>query len=170
MSQPSDSDAVKAEFQALLEYVRDTRGFDFTGYKPSTLQRRFRKRMKEVNVEDYANYQDYLEVHPDEFDRLFNTLLINVTRFMRDPEAWETLQHQAIPDLLRRKPETDPIRIWSVGCSSGEEAYTIAIILGEILGPQAFRQRVKIYATDIDEEALSEARYATYDVKRLEPL
>src|SRR3712207_7535032 len=77
------------DFEQLLRYLRDSRGFDFSGYKPSSLQRRLRKRMEAVGVESYDDYRDYLEVHADEFEELFNTILINVTGFFRDAPAWE---------------------------------------------------------------------------------
>ncbi len=156
------------DFENLLQYLRINRGFDFTGYKRSTLMRRVTKQMQYLNIESFANYQDYLEVHPDEFKALFNTILINVTAFFRDPLAWEYLAKDIIPNILRNKQKNEQIRIWSAGCASGEEAYTLAIILGEILGIEDFRYRVKIYATDIDEEALNQARQASYSVKNIQ--
>src|SRR5205085_3805561 len=112
------------EFEALLEYLNQTRGFDFTVYKRSTLMRRVDKRMQLVGAPDFAAYQDYLEVHPDEFTNLFNTILINVTGFFRDPGAWEFLRLQLVPAVLANKAATHPVRLWTAGCSSGEEAYS----------------------------------------------
>src|SRR5438270_1991025 len=152
----------------LIDYLKRSRGFDFTGYKPASLERRIHKRMQVVNVQEYSDYVDYLEVHPEEFEILFNTILINVTAFFRDAGAWEYIAQQVIPGLLSRKPEPTPIRVWSAGCASGEEAYTLAMILAEALGMAAYKERVKIYATDIDEEALSRARAATYDARDVE--
>lgn len=157
-------------FEALLDYVKRSRGFDFTGYKRSSLMRRVSKRMQTVNVEGYANYLDYLEVHPEEFNYLFNTLLINVTAFFRDLPAWEYIQTEVIPRIISSKAPGEPIRIWSAGCASGEEAYTIAILVAQSIGIEQFRGRVKIYATDIDEEALNQARQATYVEKDLDGL
>jgi two-component system, chemotaxis family, CheB/CheR fusion protein len=159
-----------AEFTRLLEYLRNTRGFDFTGYKISSLTRRIRKRMAEVRVGTYAEYTDYLEVHPEEFSSLFNTVLINVTSFFRDPEAWEYLAGQVIPRILEDKGPAGLVRVWSAGCAAGQEAYTVAMLLVEALGEQAFRERVKIYATDADEEALAQARQASYDAHQVEGL
>ncbi|MDB9476387.1 CheR family methyltransferase [Dolichospermum circinale] len=155
------------DFENLLQYLRTNRGFDFTGYKRSTLMRRVSKQMQYLNIETFANYQDYLEVHPDEFKTLFNTILINVTAFFRDPLAWEYLTKEIIPNILKNKQKNEQVRIWSAGCASGEEAYTLAIILAEILGIDDFRHRVKIYATDIDEEALNQARQASYSAKNI---
>jgi two-component system CheB/CheR fusion protein len=156
-----------AGLAALVDYLKRSRGFDFTGYKPASLERRIQKRMQTIGARDYSDYIDFLEVHPDEFEILFNTILINVTAFFRDTGAWEFLVAHVIPDLLARKPDPTPIRVWSAGCASGEEAYTLAMVLAEAMGPQGYRDRVKIYATDIDEEALTRARTAAYDSREI---
>lgn len=153
------------EFDSLLEYLKQSRGFDFTGYKTTSLNRRIRKRMGDVNIETYADYEDYLEVHPEEFSFLFNTILINVTSFFRDPLAWDYLMTDIIPKIIGKKDSKDPIRCWSAGCASGEEAYTLAMVLAEALGEDAFKARVKIYGTDVDEDALAQARLASYTEK-----
>jgi two-component system, chemotaxis family, CheB/CheR fusion protein len=155
-------------FEALLEHIRQTRGFDFTGYKRLSLQRRVIKQMRTHSIDNFSDYLDYLEVHPEEFLPLFNTVLINVTDFFRDLPAWEYLWKQLLPKLLAKIPADEPIRIWSAGCSSGEEAYTLAMILSELLEPSEFRQRVKIYATDVDEDALAQARRANYSLRDLQ--
>jgi two-component system CheB/CheR fusion protein len=156
------------DLDALLEYVKRAREFDFTGYKRPTLIRRVSKRMSEVGCETYADYEDYLAVHPDEFVTFFNSILINVTAFFRDPTAWEFVAEEIVPRIISGKDSSEPIRVWSAGCASGEEAYTLAMILGQALGVDAFRNRVKVYATDIDEDALGQARAATYPAKALE--
>ena len=163
---PSMSPAPKdPNFEALLEYLRNNRGFDFAGYKRSTLMRRVHKRMQLVEeIESFSDYLDYLEVHPEEFNSLFNTILINVTAFFRDITAWEYLRQEVLPAIIGTKKGM-PIRIWSAGCASGEEAYTLAMLMAEALGIEEFRQWVKIYATDIDEEALTQARQAIYTAK-----
>jgi two-component system CheB/CheR fusion protein len=151
-------------FEELLVYLRDSRGFDFTGYKRTSLMRRVDRRMQDAAIPSYETYLDLLQVRPEEFTALFNTILINVTDFFRDEGSWQHLRDELLPDLLDRKP-TGPIRVWSAGCATGEEAYTLAMTLAEALGLDAFRERVKIYATDVDEEALAEARQATYSEK-----
>ncbi len=118
--------------------------------------------MQQIGIDSYLDYIDFLEVHPDEFDPLFNTVLINVTSFFRDPQAWQALSEQILPRILEAKAEDQPMRCWSAGCASGEEAYTLAMLLAEAVGEQQFRQRVKIYATDVDEEALAQARQGSY--------
>ncbi|WP_432967315.1 CheR family methyltransferase [Dactylosporangium sp. CA-233914] len=161
----TDSDP---DFEALLVYLKEARGFDFTGYKRSSLMRRVDRRMSQVPVADYPEYLDYLQVHPDEFTALFNTILINVTGFFRDPDAWSALSEEVLPRLL--EGQDGPLRVWSAGCSSGEEAYTLAIVLAEAMGAEPFRDRVKIYATDVDEESLAHARQATYSERDLQHL
>ena len=159
------------EFEALLEFLRDERGFDFTGYKRPTLMRRIAKRMQEVGLDgDYAAYREHLARHEDEFARLFDTILINVTSFFRDPAAWEYVAEEIIPRVEEARTPGDPIRAWSTGCSTGEEAYTLAILLAESIGDEEFRQRVKIYATDVDDHALGAGRTATYSPAQLEPV
>jgi two-component system, chemotaxis family, CheB/CheR fusion protein len=155
-------------FEALLDFLARARGFDFTSYKRVSLERRTRRRMDAVGCESFSDYLDFLEVHPDEFEQLFNELLINVTEFFRDPPAWEHLRTDALPLLLERKPADEPIRVWSAGCSSGQEAYTVAIVLAELLGVDVYGERVKVYATDVDEQALDQARRATYTADETE--
>ncbi|MGF1478648.1 MAG: CheR family methyltransferase [Cyanophyceae cyanobacterium] len=157
-------------FESLLEFLREKRGFDFTGYKRSSIKRRITRQMQRQQIDSFGDYLDYLQVRPDEFLPLFNTILINVTSFFRDAEAWTYLQTHVLPNLLRERRDTQPIRIWSAGCASGEEAYTLAILFSEELGIEDCRQRVKIYATDVDEEALSEARHASYSTEALETI
>jgi two-component system CheB/CheR fusion protein len=157
-----------AGFEALLEFLKRARGFDFTGYKRASLERRFRRRMQAVSCTSYGDYLDFLEVHPEEFEQLFNTLLINVTSFFRDPSAWQAMREKVLPDVLARRDDGEALRIWSAGCASGQEAYSVSMTLAELLGPDEYRRRVKIYGTDIDEEALTYARAAVYTAKELE--
>jgi two-component system CheB/CheR fusion protein len=112
MSQPDPA------FEALLEHLKANRGFDFTGYKRTSLTRRVDRRMAQVGVGDYPDYLDHLELHADEFTALFNTILINVTGFFRDPEAWRVLQEQVLPTMLAAKAPGVPLRMWCAGCAS----------------------------------------------------
>ena len=155
------------DFEALLRHIKEQRAFDFTGYKRASLVRRVQRRMESIGVASHDAYLDHLLLHPDEFTELFNTILINVTGFFRDPEAWAFMQEELLPDLLRRR-EGHPIRLWCAGCASGQEAYTLAMVLAEHLGVDEVRGRVKIYATDVDEDALAHARQATYTEAELE--
>ncbi|MDZ8257434.1 CheR family methyltransferase [Nostoc sp. ChiQUE01b] len=159
-----------SKFENLLLYLKQSRGFDFTGYKRSTLIRRVVKRMQSLTIENFEEYQDYLEVYPEEFNHLFNTILINVTAFFRDSSAWEDIAEQILPNLIKKKKASEQIRIWSAGCASGEEAYTLAMLMAQILGAEEFRRRVKIYATDVDEDALNQARQAVYSAKDVQTM
>ncbi|WP_406131474.1 CheR family methyltransferase [Streptomyces sp. NBC_00989] len=169
MGAPQDSEGNEA-LEELLVFIREARGFDFTGYKRSTLSRRIHKRMTDVGIHSHPDYRDLLETNADEFGALFNTILINVTSFFRDPEAWTLLQHEVVPELLTTLDPDQEIRVWSAGCSSGEEAYSLATMFAEALGIEECLRRVKIYATDVDEEALREARSGLYTPKSLEAL
>jgi two-component system CheB/CheR fusion protein len=156
------------QFESLLGFLKASRSFDFTGYKRSTLMRRVEKRMQVVGIEGFDAYRDYLELNGHEFDELFNTILINVTSFFRDREAWDTLAREFIPAILARKAPDEPVRVWTAGCASGQETYTVMMLLAEAMGPEQFRERVKVYATDADNDALTSARHASYDARDVE--
>jgi two-component system CheB/CheR fusion protein len=155
-----------AHFEAILEHLRHTRGFDFTAYKRATLMRRLSKRMQAVGVKGFEAYLDYLQVHPEEFEDLFNTILINVTSFFRDPEVWSWVADEVIPTLLSEH-RNHVLRVWSAGCAAGHEPYTLAMLLAERIGTEALKERVKIYATDVDDEALAQARNGTYPARQM---
>src|SRR5215469_11820170 len=170
MTQPNDEPEVDSNLEDLLVLIRDSRGFDFTGYKRSSLARRIRKRMHEAGIADYLDYRDRLESSAEEFGHLFNTILINVTGFFRDPETWTYLQREVMPDLIANADNHRDIRVWSAGCASGEEAYSLAIAFAEALGIEETAKRVKIYGTDVDEDALRDARTGIYTAKALEAI
>ena len=157
-----------AGFEALLQFLQQSRGFDFTGYKRPSLMRRVLRRMQILGVGGFDDYRDHLEVHQDEFALLFNTVLINVTSFFRDEPAWEYLAGEVLPALLGAKRPGEHVRAWSAGCASGQEAYSIAMLLAEAMGADAFRGHAKVYATDVDDEALAQARIASYSAKEME--
>jgi two-component system, chemotaxis family, CheB/CheR fusion protein len=161
-------DGREVTLETLLEFVKRTRGFDFTGYKRSTIERRIAKRMGELGLKSYEEYVDHLELDPDEFSVLFNTILINVTGFFRDAPTWEHLASDIVPQLVASRPPDAPLRAWCAGVASGEEAYTVAMVFASVLGESAFLDRVKIYATDVDEEALDQARQGTYAARLVE--
>jgi two-component system CheB/CheR fusion protein len=162
------ADDANGDLEVLLDHLRRSRGFDFTGYKRTSLSRRIEKRMQAVGADGYLGYLDDLEVDPEEFTHLFNTILINITGFFRNPPAWEYPRAEILPLLAAERRDGEPIRVWSAGCSSGEEAYTLAMAMAEALGPEAVREQVKIYATDVDEDALNQARQARYTAKQVE--
>jgi two-component system CheB/CheR fusion protein len=153
------------KFEILLDHLKRNRGFDFRGYKRPTLERRMLKRMQELGVSDYVDYLDILEAHPEEFTQLFDTILINVTSFFRDQPAWDYLAAQLLPRILAARTPGQLLRVWSAGCASGEEVYSLVMLLAEALGVQDFSRQVKIYATDADEAALNLARQGSFTEK-----
>ena len=168
-----DGESDAAGLEILLEHLKHIRGFDFTAYKRTTLSRRIDKRMSTVGVDSdsYGAYLDYLQVHQDEFTQLFNAILINVTSFFRDEETFDFLRKEVIPKVITAsEASAGQIRVWSAGCASGEECYSVAILFVEALGAEQFRERVKIYATDVDEEELGMARQASYTDRQMEGL
>jgi two-component system CheB/CheR fusion protein len=163
------SDEPNHGLDALLDYIKSERGFDFTGYKKTSLARRIEKRLQARHVESFDEYRTLLGNDPDEFVELFNTILINVTSFFRDEFAWDFLREEVVPKLLQQRDE-EPIRVWSAGCATGEEAFSLAILLAEAMGEEEFKSQVKVYATDIDDDALSFGRHATFTRKQLSTL
>jgi two-component system CheB/CheR fusion protein len=150
------------ELESLLEAVKDSRGVDLTGYKRTTLRRRVLRRMNMVGVDgDFTRYRECVRQQPQELNALLDSLFINVTSFFRDEEAWSYLATEILPDLIARRAG-QPIRAWSAGCASGQEPFSLAMLLAEQLGLEEYGRRVKIYATDWDEGALQEARRARY--------
>jgi len=148
--------------QKVCEQLRYRLGHDFSQYKRTTMMRRIQRRMQVVGAATGDAYLERLHEDGYEADLLFRDLLINVTCFFRDAEAFNLLRRQVIPELLRDKGAGDTIRIWAPGCSSGEEAYSIAILIAEALARTRARPTVQIFATDIDEAMLQKARMASY--------
>lgn len=141
--------------------LRRQTGNDFTYYKPTTIQRRIRRRMVLHKLERLTDYVRYLQGNTAEIEQLFHDVLINVTSFFRDPDAFVALKDKVFPLLKERSPDI-PIRIWVPGCSSGEEPYSLAIALLEYLGDSSVNIPIQIFATDIDETAIAKARTGIY--------
>ena len=154
-------------FRALLEKLSESYNFDFREYKEASLVRRIRSRMSQVHAPTFEVYSGFLDLHPEEHVHLFNAILINVTGFFRDADAWTTLGEDIIPRMVSEAAESRTLRIWSAGCSSGEEPYSLAILLAEHLGERATEFQIKIYGTDLDEDALAAARHAYYRTEQL---
>jgi two-component system CheB/CheR fusion protein len=160
----------KPGFEALLEHLTRYRGIDFGGYKQPSLIRRVVSRMRVAGVGDCVDYLAYLDGHPAEYTALFDSILINVTGFFRDDAAWGYVRESLLPQLLASKPTGEPVRVWSAGCASGEEVCTLAMLFAEVVGLEAYCRRVKIYATDVDEEALGQARQGVYNDQDMESI
>jgi len=156
------SSAASNGLNQILLQIRSSTGHDFSLYKKSTIGRRIERRMAQHNIEDMAIYARFLKQNPAEVHALFNELLINVTSFFRDAEAFAVLKRDILPALLAEKPEASVFRVWVAGCASGEEAYSIAILLRELMDEAHNYFKVQIYATDIDDEAINTARSGIY--------
>ncbi|MBX3019518.1 MAG: PAS domain-containing protein [Bdellovibrionaceae bacterium] len=137
---------------------------DFKHYKTTTLVRRIQRRLQVLQLDNVESYLEHLQKDPKEADALFKELLINVTNFFRDPEAFETLKEEVLVKALKSRPADSKYRIWVAGCSTGEEVYTIAILVREVLSKLKAPCEVQIIATDIDEVALNQARKGVYPI------
>ncbi len=146
----------------ILMLLRSRTGHDFSLYKQNTVHRRIERRMTVRGITDPVAYVRYLQDSPDEVQSLFKELLINVTSFFRDPEAFQALKQEVLPKLAEGKPEGYSFRVWVAGCSSGEEAYSLAIIFREFIEESNRDFSVQIYATDLDADAIVHARAAVY--------
>ena len=135
---------------------------DFTHYKNPTLQRRLAKRLSVLKIKSTAAYLNYINNNPKELDELFSIFLISVTDFFRDKDSFKALQH-SLTKLVSKKKKGDSIRIWSIACATGEEAYSIAILLREILKKNIAEFKIQIFATDIEEKVVAVARQGVYD-------
>ncbi|MCX5893944.1 MAG: SAM-dependent methyltransferase, partial [Deltaproteobacteria bacterium] len=151
-----------APVQRILFLVREATGNDFSLYKSSTILRRIERRMLLHGIGDRQEYTRYLEENPPEIKKLFKEFLIPVTSFFRDAEAFEVLQARIIPHLMKDRPPHLPVRVWVPGCASGEEAFSLAMALREYLDEHHCECKINIFATDLDEEAISTARAGLY--------
>lgn len=148
--------------QKIYVLIRAQTGHDFSLYKQNTIVRRIEKRMAIHQIEGLSDYVAYLRSSPHEVEALFKELLIRVTGFFRDPEAFEVVKKNILPQVLKNRSADVPLRIWVPGCSTGEEAYSLAIMLREYLQKQKKDFRVQIFATDIDDSAIETARAGMY--------
>jgi len=148
--------------KGIFVLLRSQTGHDFSHYKLNTIQRRVERRMAVQHVERMEDYVRYLRREPKEVEALFRDLLIGVTRFFRDPEAFALLQQQVIPGLFAGKAPGDPVRVWVAGCSTGEEAYSLAILLQEHMETLKDRFQIQVFATDLDRQAIQHGRAGLY--------
>ncbi|MBU1565673.1 MAG: PAS domain-containing protein [Proteobacteria bacterium] len=151
--------------QQIFILLRDQTGHDFSKYKPGTIHRRIERRLAAHHLQTLDKYLKHLQKNPAETEALFRDLLIGVTSFFRDPLAFKALEERVIPGLFAGKPADGVIRVWTPGCSTGEEAYSLAILLHEGLERFKTNLKVLIFATDIDSQAIATARIGTYPAK-----
>lgn len=156
--------------EAVLGALRQRFNIDFSEYKQSTLYRRIRRRMALRRMQSLADYRQALRDDPSEGEALCQDILINVTSFFRDPESFAALRNVAFPALVTNSDSEDPLRIWVVGCSSGEEAYSIAIALLEFMEERDIHRPVRIFGTDINQQMIARARQAWYPKSSVESL
>ncbi len=148
------------EMRQVFDQLRKVAGVDFTHYKPGTIQRRLQRRMLLHKLEDVQGYLKFAQEHPEEIEALYKDVLIHVTRFFREPESFEALKDHVFPHIRERDPES--IRIWVPGCSTGEEAYSVAILLVEALGEAVNKIGIQIFGTDVSEDAIEQARRGVF--------
>ncbi len=154
--------AAASGLNRILALVRSGTGHDFSRYKKSTIGRRIERRMLQHDIDDTEVYARYIKEHPAEVQSLFKELLINVTSFFREPEAFATLKRDILPQLFAGKPGGYVFRVWVAGCATGEETYSIAILLREFLDETRQEFKVQMYSTDLDANAIAVARSGTY--------
>jgi two-component system CheB/CheR fusion protein len=157
------------QMRALLEHLRQQSGIDFSQYRQSTIQRRLQRRMADTGVAGIDTYLRYLQRHPEEYERLVAAFLIKVTNFFRDGELFDYLRESILPELLHEARQAHgERRLWSAGCATGEEAYSLAILVAELLGNRLGEVPVRIFATDLDAEAVAFARRGVYPASSLQ--
>ena len=168
MAQPAIAEAVEDPLRNILTVVGRQASIDFRHYKPTTILRRIRRRMgvtRSATLEDYARY---LEQQPEEVGALVMAFLIKVTGFFRDAEAYEYLRRQVLPGLIAHgRANGRTLRLWSAGCATGEEPYSLALLVADLLGAELADWNVKIFATDLDEEGINFARRGLYPANLL---
>ncbi|MDB9376062.1 chemotaxis protein CheB [Nodularia sphaerocarpa] len=160
---PETGDALTNIFSLL----RTATKVDFSHYKKTTLKRRIQRRMMLSKLDKLEDYVIYLQENPAQIKALYQDLLITVTSFFRDPEAFEALKTEIFPIITKNRTPNSPIRIWVAGCSTGEEAYSIAICLLEFLTNQGINLPIQIFATDINESAIEQARNGIYKINQV---
>jgi two-component system CheB/CheR fusion protein len=157
------AEKVEDPLRDLLTHVSTQTGVDFRNYKSATILRRIARRMAVTHNADIRDYTDYLRKHPEEIRELVKAFLISVTGFFRDPEAYEFLKHTVIPELIERgRNSARTLRMWSAGCATGEEAYSLALLVADNLGAEFSEWNVKIFATDLAADAITFARRGLY--------
>ncbi len=153
---------LQEQLQRIFAMLRSTSGVDFTHYKPPTIRRRLQRRMVLHKIDSVDLYIKYLRENPDEVGKLYQDLLIHVTRFFREPDSFKSLTAEVFPRIMQARRGANPVRIWLPGCSTGEEAYSVAIAFLEYLGEDASGVAVQIFATDVSETAIEQARNGVY--------
>ena len=161
---------INSSLKPILDYLMEKRGFDFSGYHPAMLARRIGHRVADLNCKDFNDYLFHVKNNPDETDRLLDVITINVSRFFRDTLTFELLADRILPAIVLEKARRqDPsLRIWSAGCAMGEEPYSVAILIHELLRKEGLMMNLHMFATDIDAKILEGAAKAVYPLSSVE--
>ena len=157
-----------AQLEAVIERIRMARNFDFRNYKRATLQRGVERRMHDTSSSSLAEYVARLDKNPLEYDALISQMLIKVTAFFRDGEPWKTMSDKIIPQILAGKQAGEEIRVWTPGCATGEETFTVAMLFAEAMGASFHGAEIKVFGTDVDEKAIGFARHAVYSADAMQ--
>lgn len=169
MTDASSAQAYRGNLDKLIAKVNDARGIDLALYRRAYLERRIAARLRTLDLHSYRQYTDLLESDPGEYARLLDTLTINVTDFFRDKVVWDVLKKRVFREMIEEKTHgrSRTIRIWSAGCATGEEPYSVAMMLVDLLRDDASRFLVSVLATDLDPEALAVAQKGVYHTDKL---
>lgn len=161
---------IPPELTPILEYLVDRRGLDFSGVHPDMLVRRMGYRLEALNCNDFKDYFSFIQENAGEIDLLLNAITINVSRFFRDALTFELLAERILPAILRQKilDRDDSLRIWSAGCAMGEEAYSLAILIQELLLKEGRTMKLHLFGTDIDTRILGKAAKGVYPPSSVE--
>ena len=165
---PPARDSVDSALKKVIALVTKQSDIDFHSYKPKSILRRIGRRMTAIGSMTLEDYAQVLEEQPEEVGRLASDLLINVTQFFRDPEAFDFLRQNVLPEIIERaRSRGRQLRLWSAGCSTGEEAYSLVMLVSDFLGPEFSQWKLKVFATDVDEDAVNFARKGLYPANLL---
>jgi chemotaxis protein methyltransferase CheR len=158
------------DLRKILSYLADMKKLDFFGYRQPMIERRVAGRSAACGMDDYGSYLQYLKENSGELDHLIDALTINVSRFFRETFTFEYISDFVLPAIIASglKTTEDTIRVWSAGCASGEEPYSIAILFKELAKKEGFKSKLQIFATDIDEQSLRKAKEGVYEIDRIQ--
>jgi len=158
------------ELESILDFLMEKRGFDFSGYRPAMLARRIGKRLTTTACKDFSEYLSCLKENPAELDNLLDVITINVSRFFRDSLTFELIADRILPAIILEKArlKDHSLRIWSAGCARGEEPYSLAILIHELLEKEDVAMNLHLFATDIDCGAIADAEKALYPLSSVE--
>jgi chemotaxis methyl-accepting protein methylase len=172
MDAPQPEAVYRGDLGRLIGKIHEEKGLDLVQYRRAYVERRVAARLRTLNLHTYRQYAHYLDKHPDEYERLIDTLTINVTDFFRDSQVYDFFRTKVVPEIVTRKKmgRQRMLRVWSAGCATGEEPYSLAMAFLDALGVDGSGFMLTVFGTDLDPEALARAREGVYDIANLEHL